>query len=447
MHKRRSTFFTLLLLAVLGVAGYFTISDMVGVQSQQHQQSVSPIFGLIESELVEPLHIATTLDKIGVYSEYFQQIEPDQALLLAQLKDYSERLDLEFYVAHEESRKQYNSDGRVFDLIEGKVIWYFTLKNETDSKVQAVLGNKDDVHLYIDVRQYDDNNKFTGFVGLGKSLNDFIISFERFKKEYGHEFIFVNNRDEIVLSSREDLLPSEAINADDVIHITNISSLPWHQQFKEQTQDQLEPSLVIQSGDGDMLISQLSIKSLNWSIYLLTPLTERQTQVSKSFALYFGLGVLVLFILGKLVLRLIDFYADKMNRKHNIDPLTQLPNRRYADLFFIRKRRQFRPTAVILIGLDDFTEFVAKNGHKAGDLVLQTFAKILLDTASETDLVARWGDDKFVILQPNKEQHEALELAKECCHLVQQHQANSSKPIASLSASAGVSCSRDLSDS
>jgi CHASE3 domain sensor protein len=54
-----------LFLLVISVAGYFAIRDLAGTQSQQ-QQSVSPIFGLIESELVEPLHMATTLDKIGV---------------------------------------------------------------------------------------------------------------------------------------------------------------------------------------------------------------------------------------------------------------------------------------------------------------------------------------------------------------------------------------------
>jgi hypothetical protein len=55
-----------LFLLVISVAGYFAIRDLAGTQSQQQQQSVSPIFGLIESELVEPLHMATTLDKIGV---------------------------------------------------------------------------------------------------------------------------------------------------------------------------------------------------------------------------------------------------------------------------------------------------------------------------------------------------------------------------------------------
>ena len=249
MNKRISSLFGALILCIVCVAGYFAISDLVGSQSQQQQQSVSPIFGLIESELVEPLHIATTLDKIGVYSEYFEQTLPDEEVLVAQLKDYAERFDLEFYVAHEKSRKQFNSDGRVFDLIEGNVVWYFALKEVNDYPVQAVLGKREDVHLYIDVRQYDEQGEFTGFVGVGKSLDDFIASFEQFKYEYGHEFVFVNRNDEIVLSSDASLLPSSpgAEDSSDVIGIKSISDLPWYKGFADATKDQVEPSLVVSS--------------------------------------------------------------------------------------------------------------------------------------------------------------------------------------------------------
>jgi diguanylate cyclase (GGDEF)-like protein len=447
MNKRVSTVFGILLFSIIGIAGYVAIGDLVGSQSQQHQQSVSPIFGLIEKELVEPLHIATTLDKIGVYKDYFIADNPDQETLVTQLKDYSDRLDLVFYVAHEKSRKQYNSDGRVFDLIEDDVIWYFALKDETDYKVQAVLGKREDVHLYIDVRQYNAAGEFVGFIGLGKSLDDFIDSFEQFKNNNGHEFIFVNNRDEIVLSSIPTLLPASPDSSDDVISITSISSLPWYSNFAQQTKGQIDPSLVVSSRDGDLLISQLNIESLHWSIYLLTPLSDRQEEVSTSFVLYSGLGLLILLILYQLVFSIVDFYADKMNRKFNCDPLTKLANRRYASLFFSRQRRRYRTAATIMIDIDNYKQINHDHGHNAIDLLVKQVAKTLLKTVRENDLVVRWGGEKFVVLLANVEHKEALELAELCRTVVQDTQIEVANTVVNTTVNVGVAYSRDFNDS
>ena len=446
MDRRVSTIFGVLLFCIISLAGYFSISDLVSSQSQRQQQSVSPIFGLIESELVQPLHIATTLDKIGVYSEYFKQEQPDQEALLTQLKGYNENLGLLFYLAHEKSRRQYDSDGVVFDLTEGKVVWYFELKEETDYPVQAVLGKREDVHLYIDIRQYDDNGEFIGFVGVGKSLDDFIASFEKFKADYGHEFIFVNNRNEIVLSSRQDLLPASVDLEEDQIKIKNISSLPWYEHFVNETKDQVEPSLVVTSPNGDLLVSNFNIESLDWSIYLLTPLSKRQLEVNQSFALFIGIGLLLLFVLYKLVFSLVDHYADKMSRKVNFDQLTKLATRRYAYVFFTRQRKKHRPMATIMIDLDNLKHVNDKQGRMNGDQLLIQVAGVLEGTVREDDLVVRWGGQKFVMILPNIEEQDAIDLAQKCLEAVQASQVDISGGDKDATAGMGVAYSRDLAD-
>ena len=168
---------------VIVLSGYLTIGDLAGEQSRQQQQSVSPVFALIENELTSPLHIAKTLSDAGLFKEYFVSDMPETAKLVEDLQNLQSKFGYEFYLAHDKSRKQFNSDGRVFDLIEGQVIWYFALKNEFDSEVQAVLGKREDVHLYIDVRQYDEDGKFIGFVGVGKSLSDFLESFVEIREK------------------------------------------------------------------------------------------------------------------------------------------------------------------------------------------------------------------------------------------------------------------------
>jgi len=436
----------LLFILVISVAGYFAIRDLAGSQSQQQQQSVSPIFALIETELVEPLHIAKTLDKIGVYRDYFSQEEPDKDALVEQLSYYSALFNLEFYVAHEKSRKQFNSDGRVFDLIEGKVIWYFALKDEYDSDIQAVLGKREDVHLYIDVRQYDKDGEFIGFIGLGKSLNDFIESFEQYKSEYGHEFLFVNNRGEIVLSSRPDLLPTRSENATASIGITDIGELDWYQEFVQETEGQAEPSLVVNSVDGDLLVSKLSIETLNWSLYLLTPLTARQQEVNQSFAIYIGLGMLLLLLLYKVVYRLFDFYSDKMSRKLNYDPLTQLANRQYAQHYFVRCRRQHRAVALLFIDLDHFTQINDSFGHHAGDELLKSTAECLVENIPMQDITIRWSGQQFVVILSDLEQEQAGQIAEACREAISNNRITVASSFIQVTASIGLVYSRNLTD-
>lgn len=435
-----------LFLLVISVAGYFAIRDLAGTQSQRQQQSVSPIFGLIENELVEPLQIAKTLDKLGVYKDYFSQDLPDQEALVKQLQYYSDLFHMEFYVAHDKSRKQYNSDGRVFDLIEGKVIWYFALKKEFDYDVQAVLGKREDVHLYIDVRQYDSEGEFIGFIGIGKSLTDFIASFEQYKSDYGHEFLFVNNRGEIVLASRTDLLPTRSADSTSSIGITDIADLDWYDTFIEETKGQIEPSLVVNSLEGDLLVSQLTIETLNWSLFLLTPLSARQQEVNQSFAIYIGLGMLLLLFLYKVAYRLFDYLSHKMSRKLNYDPLTKLANQHYAQLFFMRSRRQHRQVSLLFIDLDHFTQLNENFGHHAGDELLISVADCIVDSIRFQDIAVHWSGQQFVVILPDIEQNEAIEIAEKCRLAIEDNKITVASSFISTSASIGLSCSRDLAD-
>jgi diguanylate cyclase (GGDEF)-like protein len=196
-----------------------------------------------------------------------------------------------------------------------------------------------------------------------------------------------------------------------------------------------------------MLVSKLRIKSLDWSIYLLTPLSERQEQANKSFALYIGLGLIVLFLIYKIVYAMVDSYADKLSRKRNYDPLTNLSNRRYAELFFSNRRKLYVPTAVLMIGLDNFKKVRETHGYLAGDLILQKLSDKLSSLVEETDLLVRWNGDKFVVLLMSSEQDEALDFAQKCRELIEQLQINVTNPLIETTASIGVACSRNQNDS
>lgn|GEM_PF-3086950 len=445
-HSTKTVVITIIVFIVIAWSGYLTIADLAGKQSQQQQQSISPVFALIERELLNPLQIATALSNVGVYDEYFLSETPDQDKLMALLKKYEDTFGLPFYLAHEKSRKQYNSDGSVFDLIEGQVFWYFTLKDETDYPVQAVLGKREDVHLYIDVREYDEQGKFTGFVGVGKSLADFIESFQQFRFQYGHEFVFVNNNDEIVLSSIPDLSPEKSSYPDDSIGIKSTQDIVWFERFTELAKDDPEPSVIVPSENGDLLVSKLTLESLNWSLYIVTPLNVRQNEVNVSFAIYIAIGLFLAVIAYKLLYHIVDVYFDRISKNKNKDELTRLANRDHARVFFNKMRKQERQVAIIIADLDDFKKLNASFGHVNGDKVIKAVSELFAEKMREDDLLVRWGGEEFAIILPYTTNEEAGSIAEELRKILERTPIQIDNQPTSITASFGHFASRQYSE-
>jgi diguanylate cyclase (GGDEF)-like protein/PAS domain S-box-containing protein len=84
------------------------------------------------------------------------------------------------------------------------------------------------------------------------------------------------------------------------------------------------------------------------------------------------------------------------------DELTGLPNRRMfgeqLDLALARARRSGLAVALLCLDLDRFKDINDSLGHAVGDDLLIEVADRLRAGARETDVVARYGGDEFVIL-------------------------------------------------
>ncbi|PHO03666.1 GGDEF domain-containing protein [Rhodobacteraceae bacterium 4F10] len=80
------------------------------------------------------------------------------------------------------------------------------------------------------------------------------------------------------------------------------------------------------------------------------------------------------------------------------DTLTGLKNRRALDMILGRWLESGRPLVVAQMDLDYFKRVNDTFGHAAGDHVLQTVARILVEETREGDCVARTGGDEFVLL-------------------------------------------------
>lgn len=94
------------------------------------------------------------------------------------------------------------------------------------------------------------------------------------------------------------------------------------------------------------------------------------------------------------------------------DTLTGLPNRmrfmEQLELSIRRAAQHHEPFAVLFVDLNGFKQINDQHGHSAGDAALVTVAQRLRAALRETDIVARFGGDEFVILACDVRSSEAI---------------------------------------
>lgn len=98
--------------------------------------------------------------------------------------------------------------------------------------------------------------------------------------------------------------------------------------------------------------------------------------------------------------------TNELQEQISLDYLTKLYNRNkfeelldeHIDKFFNYSSYDF---SVIIIDIDDFKNINDTHGHLFGDKILQDIAKILTVSSRDSDIVARWGGEEFVLILPN----------------------------------------------
>ena len=67
---------------------------------------------------------------------------------------------------------------------------------------------------------------------------------------------------------------------------------------------------------------------------------------------------------------------------------------------------------MLLIDVDDFKQLNDRLGHAAGDELLSGMARTLFNSVRDTDLLARYGGDEFVVLCSNTDRDGAYLLGE-----------------------------------
>lgn len=112
-------------------------------------------------------------------------------------------------------------------------------------------------------------------------------------------------------------------------------------------------------------------------------------------------------------------------RLSQTDDLTKLHNARYLRQFLLgevrRARRYGSSVAALFLDLDDFKNVNDVHGHLVGSHVLMEMAAIILSSVRDTDVVARYGGDEFVVILPESQVEQVAFVAERVRRKIEQN--------------------------
>lgn len=133
-----------------------------------------------------------------------------------------------------------------------------------------------------------------------------------------------------------------------------------------------------------------------------------------------------------------ELQAELKGEEAVTDALTGLTNRGgfnvRMEAAVATAKRYEEPFCLIMIDIDHFKQFNDKYGHSLGDIVLKEVARILKETARQTDMVARYGGEEFVVVLEKTNIKNAKVAAEKLRKAIEEQTKNQDYPPVTISA-------------
>jgi len=142
---------------------------------------------------------------------------------------------------------------------------------------------------------------------------------------------------------------------------------------------------------------------------------------------------------------------DELKDLSNRDPMTHLYNRRYfseiSDKILSLSMRNGTDLSIIILDIDKFKNINDTYGHGVGDKVIISLANNLEKNIRESDVVARFGGEEFVILLNNTNLENSVLIAEKIRKKIEDIEIIDGDNILKFTASFGVAKYEDTLDS
>ena len=173
------------------------------------------------------------------------------------------------------------------------------------------------------------------------------------------------------------------------------------------------------------VVSQVVNKELGWLVLFLSLFVGGTIFL----AVYFTKGITAILEKYKATQKEQYEELERMNmileKQVTTDALTDLHNKKFfntqLDKELARSQRYGTPLSLIIFDIDKFKQINDTFGHLSGDGVVTDLAHLVRGHVRQSDLLARWGGDEFVILTSGNSKDEAVILAEKLRNRIESH--------------------------
>jgi diguanylate cyclase (GGDEF)-like protein len=228
---------------------------------------------------------------------------------------------------------------------------------------------------------------------------------KHFRERYSFKVFFVNELGKVIIAE-------QGVNK-----LEQLSVLP---EFKKIIPDIIGKEIQLfeytQAGDS-YLLTKKYIPELDLYLLVEAKVDNFTQSVREAFHFNMIVSLLITLLITIIVVLYVRKIHSKLSELASNDILTGLPNRRtfhrQLEHFLSLKVRNQQQLSLAFVDVDDFKMINDTQGHDVGDKILINIATTLKSNIRNSDFIARWGGEEFIILLIDTQLKDAKLIAEE----------------------------------
>lgn len=398
----------LILAGVLCIAFFATsIANYMVSRTAIHEEIVTSslpltrdnIFSEIHGDLMRPVTIASIMANDAFLKGWAADGEADLDRITKYLRDIRDKYQfLSTFFVSAGTGNYYHFKGvhKTISPQDAHDVWFYRFVEsgrEYDLDVDTDEAAENRLTIFINFRVTGDDGTLIGVTGVGLEMNTVSAYLTSYQEKYGRHIFLTDAKGLIQLHSDTRMVEKASIRT-----MAGISALA--DRILSGTPEPMD--FEFSRAGQRVLLTARYMPEIQW--YLIVEQEEAGAfeAIRSSLLRSLAVGTAAILISIAVVVLTINRFQSRLEHMAITDELTGIANRRAFEEQFkqatYRYTRMGEPFSVILMDLDGFKAVNDRCGHLEGDRLLKAVVALLHDQIRQTDLLARWGGDEFIVL-------------------------------------------------
>ena len=387
------------------------------LKNQSLPLSLDNIYTEIQKHIIEPYLVSSMMANDTFVQDWILNDEINNHKIQEYLDAVKNKYGMfTTFLVSEKSGNYYTQDGLIEKIEKENPnnSWYFKFKHiqethEINLDFNQNLSNS--LIMFINYKIFNSKYSYIGATGVALKISYINDMLKMFRQKYHFKVFFLNEKGEIVLSEK-DYIPQN--NIDELVNL---------KKYKSEIISKESLSFEYENNNKKYILNTKYIPELNLYLLVEAKLEDFVSDVRDIFYINLFFSLFITIVITAIIIYVIKKYNKKLEHLADNDLLTNINNRRIFNLkltsSILVHQRHNQLMSLLFLDIDNFKDINDKFGHAIGDKVLIRIAKILKNNIRQTDLLARWGGEEFVITYVNTSLEDALLVTEKLKDLIE----------------------------